>query len=81
MCWTRGAVSKWDPLDHGYEAPGGSALPCQRLLSGRTGAVRLWETAERNVERGEESTWISLLPLVGAENKTEIQLERKEHES
>lgn len=33
------------------------------------------DTAEGNVKQGKESTWISLLPLIGAENKTELQLE------
>lgn len=39
--------------------------------------VRFQEVAEGNVEQGKESTWISLLSLIRAENKTEIQLERR----
>ena len=44
---------------------------------GGWGIVRLREVTEGNVEQGKESTWISLLPLIRAENKTEIQLERR----
>lgn len=33
------------------------------------------------MEQEKESTQIPLLPLMGAENKTEIQLEKKEHMS
>lgn len=54
---------------------------CQALPPGRMGERQTPETAERNVERKKASTWISLLPLIGAENKTETQLERTEHVS
>lgn len=52
-----------------------SALSCGSLSLGEWGNVRLRDTAEGNVEQGKESTWISLLPLIRAENKTELQLE------
>lgn len=60
-----------------HKATGCSAPGCHRLLCGRMGIVRLREPVEGNGERGRESTWISLLPLIGAENKAEIQLERR----
>ena len=60
-----------------HKAAGCSAPGCHRLLFGRMGIVRLRQPAEGDVGRGRESTWISLLPLIGAENKTEIQLERR----
>lgn len=60
-----------------HKATGCSAPGCHRLLFGRMGIVRLREPAEGNVGRGRESTWSSLLPLIGAENKPEIQLERR----
>lgn len=53
----------------------GSAQGGPFLLSGRMGKC---ETPVNCREQGKESTWISLLPLIAAENKTEIQQERKE---
>ena len=60
-----------------HKAAGCSAPGCHRLLFRRMGIVRLREPAEGDMGLGRESTWISLLPLTGAENKTEIQLERR----
>lgn len=55
-------------------------MGCHFLVLGRWVNLTLGEDCtERSVEKRKASTCISLLPLIGAENKTEIQLGRREY--